>query len=232
MKRSYLDIGYDDDKAEQLTDFTVRYNLEEPKAIAETKVRDAYFLGKLKTRDAENMLNDLGYDFESARFVIALWDADMDEQKLKNEIDTLTEMYLFGDLDETQLTDKVTALGLPTESAERIVYQITQAKKRMKQLPSRSDLTRWLNQKIIDQDEYRTLMTELGYGQRFIENFVKETEIGGDDQFRVPTKKEILEFYKEKIIDFDQWVSMMFSLGYSEQNVARYAVLYGILPQS
>lgn len=226
--RSYMDIGYDTDKAQTLTEFTLRLNLEEPKTIAEAKVKEAYFRAEIKASEALVMLEGLGYDYDGARFITALWDADIAENIISDEIATIESDYVYGTIDETVLTSRIQALSIPTEARERVIFQIVNRKRRMKQLPTKSDLARWFNQQIIDKKKYTEMMGDLGYGEMFIENYSQELELGGSDKFRVPTKADIRDWYKKKIITVKEWYDMMFALGYSDANIGRYAQFDGI----
>lgn len=225
---SYKDIGYDDEKAEILRDFTIKYALEEPKTLAESKIRDSFLSGKIDETETKSMLSDLGYDAESVDFVYALWIDDKYEIELSSEIENIKVSFLYGDITENQLTDSITALGLPSDSIKQIITDIINTKKRMKQLPTKSDIIRWYNGKIIDEDQFKKLLKQLGYGDMFINNYLLETNKAGAEEFRVPTKADYLAFWKGQIIDTQDWVNGMFALGYNDTDITRYAALYNI----
>jgi len=225
---AYKDIGYNDDKAGKLQDFTMKYGIEEPKTLAESKIKDSFMRGNITSDDANKMLWALGYDVNSANFIFSLWDEDKYWKELETEIDDIKISFLYGDINENELTDKITALALPTEAKNKIVSETLSAKKRMKQLPTRSDVTRWYNAKIINDIKFKEHLKLLGFGEIYIENYLKETKISGAEDFRVPTKADYLAFWKGKIIDTQMWVDGMFSLGYNDIDIIRYSQLYDI----
>jgi len=228
VMRSYKDLGYDDEKASKLTDFTIQYSLEEPKTIAESKIKESYMRGKINAKDTFEMVKDLGYDVESATFIISLWDDDKNEEELNTDINNIKLDYLYTDMSEQELTEKVNRLGLPSTSNESIIRDILNSKRSMMQLPTKSDATRWFNAKIIDESTYRKLLTQLGYASTYVERYIEDTKTSASEEFRVPTKAEILTFYEKKIIDVDEWINYMFALGYSDVDIVRYATLYDI----
>jgi len=228
MLTGYKDIGYDDIKAQQLTDFGVAYALEEPKVIAETKVKQAYFEGKIDKITAAKMLQDFGYTDEDRDFVISLWDDDINEIELQDSIKNIEAEFLYGGMTESIMTTQITSLGLPTAGKQKIIVGLTNAKLRQKQLPSKSDIIKWYNGKLIDINQYKSLMKDIGYSDYFIDLYIKEIDQPGSSEYRVPTRADYKAFYNNKSIDTQGWINGMFALGYSPNDIELYANLYDI----
>ncbi len=226
--KSYKDLGYDDEKAGKMTDFTIDFNLEKPKSIAETKIQESFMNGKLNDVDALSMLKQLGYDNEGSDFLIELWKNDLENNDVDIQIEIIKRDYLFGDIDESGLTGKLGQLNLPSKSVDIIRNNIELDRSNLRRLPTKSDFTRWFNSKLLNESDYKEHLKSLGYGEIYIDNYVKETKIGGTSEFRLPTKKEILNWLKKDIIKLEDWINIMFALGYSDQNIIRYAADYGL----
>lgn len=228
VMRSYLDIGYDEEHAERMTDFTIKWVTEEPKTIAEGKIRQAYLDEKIPRQEASTMVISLGYDEESAEFIIALWDDDKAEEDLKESIDALSNQFLYLELSETEFSDKLDALNLPQTTRERIFKRTIKSKSRLMRMPTRADLTRWANSKIISPTQYEEEMGQIGYPHSMISRYKSEMENAGSDEFRLPTRSDLTRWLKADLINESKWHDFMRALGYAEPVIAIYAIESGI----
>jgi len=93
VKRSYLDLGYDDLNAERMTEFTVLYETDDPeskqteyKALTRSVIIAAYKKGAITRAEAETRLLDIRYPQAEAEFLLELSDW---EQELADSGDPL-----------------------------------------------------------------------------------------------------------------------------------------------
>lgn len=82
VKRAYLDLGYDDAKAEAMTEFTVRYEdgtgadrLNAAKDLVDRHIQDGYWYGVIGRAEAVLMLTEIDYSQEEAEFIVATVEA-------------------------------------------------------------------------------------------------------------------------------------------------------------
>jgi len=88
VKRSYLDLGYDDLNAQRMTDFTIKYNekvgdgdLTKYKDLTRSIIIQAYQKGILARDQVETRLMDLEYAAEEIEILLSLadWEKDVEE---------------------------------------------------------------------------------------------------------------------------------------------------------
>jgi len=91
VKRAYLDLGYDDEKATAMTEFTIAYNakteeLPESEEIdwTRTEIVDAFRRGVMSETEARDLLKELDYSEERIDFYIKREELKR-EQDLKGE---------------------------------------------------------------------------------------------------------------------------------------------------
>jgi len=177
VKRAYLDLGYDDEKAEKMTEFTIRYKGERHKEIAESKIRQAFLDYKIDAAKAKKMLRQLNYAEEEADFILSLWEDDRTEEELEETINDLSEQFMFGIISEGEFSDRLDELNLPTPTRDKIFRRTLRGMRKFYRLPSRTDLTRWLKNGIINLEQWRNWMRRIGYAPTVIDFY--QAELGG-----------------------------------------------------
>jgi len=116
VKRNYLDIGYDDKHAENLTVWTCKQLTDEKKVqvkdLSEAKILLAYTDGEVSVDETTTSLKTLGYDDDESALLISLTDYNNYKSELTEEYNVLKAEYLAGITDETGATERMAMLGL------------------------------------------------------------------------------------------------------------------------
>jgi len=88
VKRSYKDLGYDDQNAQRMLDFTIAYNartgsseLTEYKDLTRSVIVQAYKKGVISQDQAETRLMEIGYEMEGIGILLSLadWQQDVED---------------------------------------------------------------------------------------------------------------------------------------------------------
>lgn len=121
VKRAYLDLGYDNDKAEHLTEFTVRYEdenglskKEEYRKLTQAAIISAYKKGIFNRQETMDSLLALRYEPEDAEVLLDIADAekavarkpDWQPEYLRDMISIVENAYI------RSIIDPATARGL------------------------------------------------------------------------------------------------------------------------
>ncbi|MBA7556857.1 hypothetical protein ES705_49580 [subsurface metagenome] len=83
--KAYKDIGYNDENARYMTDFTIAYYQQSEKNLTRSNIMDGYKRQYFSFNEATTMLQELGYDDVEAEFYTAKADYDNEVTKKKRD---------------------------------------------------------------------------------------------------------------------------------------------------
>jgi len=89
--QSYKDIGYDPEKAQKMTEFTLRYNVEDEREATKTDILSAMFEKVISRELAGELLGDIGYGDLYVETYLAATDYRMEQRARKDEDDDTKE---------------------------------------------------------------------------------------------------------------------------------------------
>lgn len=169
---AYQDIGYNEEKAGKLTDFTLELNA--PKTaddevelleLTRSSVLNFYADGLLDRDDAHERLTDMGLSEEAT--VLYLTAIDMEEQRTlrKVESDLILAKEKAGLIDFDKAQDALSEIGLERRELDKVMAKlITQATVKTR-LPAKGDLDKMVGKQIISQVVYTDTLKLLGYSE-------------------------------------------------------------------
>ena len=171
--KAYSDIGYDEEHAENLTLWTVSQSMGTEKDLSKSEILSAYKTGSLSRADTLSALDDMGYDEAESALILAIQDYKVESGLNDREKRILVNQFGQGSLSVSDLKTGLDGLGL-SEREKEITVEEARSKVREKvSMPSKSDVTKWLEKGILSQDEYMAEMRLLGYAQKHIDNYLK-----------------------------------------------------------
>jgi hypothetical protein len=169
VKRSYLDLGYDEEKAENMTKFAISEGASTEKDLTKADILDGYTRTLFTEAETLGLLTDLGYDKIEAQFYI-LREDDKEYKKQKEKLLSLYEkQYKKNILDENEV---IAALSAADFKASEIQYHINDwiiDKEIPTAIPSLADLKTFLKDKIITTEEFIKEMR----GHKFKDEYIK-----------------------------------------------------------
>lgn len=187
VKRSYLDLGYDDDKSEKMTDFCVKWaeepedaamtpeekRREELKGLTRGMILKRYKDGMIKQSEAESYLKDIGLTPEVIEFYISMADYNKEEEMVDGLIKSYRRMYINGVLDYNKITDLLDELNIPPKHRDYLLalWDLEILSKPSK--PSKGELIKLAKTNIISEDIFKSEMSSLGYTTKYIDWYVK-----------------------------------------------------------
>ena len=163
VKRAYLDDGYDDEHATNLTTWTIGQKTEVNKDLTLTMVKDAYKAKQITKGDTTSYLHELGYDDFESGFLISLWDYQNSQSLLKRKKTLYTRQYVKGLITYAELKTKFQNLGLKTLEIEESLDLADDSKKVSVKIPSMGDLKTWVKKGIINDATFINRAKNLGY---------------------------------------------------------------------
>lgn len=173
--KSYMDLGYDEEHALKMANFTIRYNRQGDKEMTLSQILSGYRENIIEKRDALTMLKELEYTTDHAEYLLLFEDYKEQKEYQDDLIDNIKNRYqnnLIEDHDARRMLD---ALNLPARQTDLLMDRWKIKRLSDYKLPSKSDLDKFLRNKIIDLDTYRNEMRRLGYSFQYSSWYEKLT---------------------------------------------------------
>jgi len=168
VKRSYLDLGYDDTNAERMTEFTVRYETEDDRAATKADILSFLNVGAITSSEAVTWLREIGYPEELASYLVARELMKAEQKRVAQQVKHIRNLYIHNELTPSEASSRMGAIGVPAGEIQNLLdeWDIDRAAK--VQRPSRATLDRLLQQDVISESEYTNGLVALGYQDRYV----------------------------------------------------------------
>lgn len=220
--KSYMDLGYDAEKAGKMAEFTVKYNQDTAKGVSRSSILASYHDGLIKRTTAADFLENLGYDEDTADWYLTQEDYNITKEAADIQLENVRDAFLLGLETLASTRSSLNKLNLPGENIEALLDSWQLDKWKYEALPSRGDLDAWLVAGIIDEQKWRYYMSRHGYSHELQGYYLREMQGAIIQGGRLPSKTDLNKWYKKKIISETQWRQGMQALGYSENIINRY----------
>ena len=235
VKRAYLDLGFDDGKADAMTEFTILYNTDDPadggltfRQLTRSTIERAFRRNKISFSEAVNMLVQTGYREQDAEFLISLQDinkeADLNPDRTQQFLDRMATITRDGysrrliprqeavfaliDAGYTDIEAQAELDFLDLEIVTKL--KATQA----------AIIRELYTEYTIDINGVQIIMSRLGFGNSEIEILAFEWNMIREFRTRKPTLRQFKLMFKKGIISLDQYMDELRGLGYAEKYVA------------
>lgn len=218
--KAYKDLGYDDTNAELMTLFTELYNRGNEGEQAQQPILDRYKRGMIDRAEAINLLSNVGIEVDNITLMLNGIDDEVREELIDIRANGIVDEYRAGLIDDTMLKTRLTQIGVPNNRLEQtIAREMVQAQSRTRQ-PSRSDIDRWLMFDIIDDLEWRRLMTNLKYDTVSIDRYFTELILEQQEkEFRPLTEAKFTKLFIEGLKTESELRDYLAEKGYSPDDI-------------
>jgi len=163
VKRTYLDLGYDNQKATWLTNFTVAESLEKERDLTKAEVLNAYGKKIIAYDTCKNMLTNLGYSESEVQILIT--NKEYSEYQKTKTLNTqrIKKMFLAGVYDRTEAISELGKMDLSgTEQAALVNEWDAEKLSKLRNL-TKKEYDGLFQAKIINESTYRSELANLGY---------------------------------------------------------------------
>lgn len=168
LLKSYMDLGYDTEKAGKMAEFTLRYNAEHERTLSLGQVIDAYMEHILPKKEALSELELMGYSESRAEFLLISAEYEEIRGYQKAAVGNIGDRYQNNLITKDQALSKLSALNIDGRRIEILIDKWALNIFEDKKVPSKTDLDKFLRNKIINLDRYRSEMYKLGYNKEYI----------------------------------------------------------------
>jgi hypothetical protein len=163
VKSAYLDLGYDEEHATNLTAFTTSIEAAEEKGISRAAIQQAYERKVWTREQASSALADIGFTVEQVEFWLSLTDWEIEQALLKDEIEVAQFLYVEGELDEGGVYSKLGPFNLPAEQTSLLIQRWDIKRLQKIKLPTEEQLEDFYRRDIITFDVLKDTLTKKGY---------------------------------------------------------------------
>jgi len=234
VKRAYLDLGYDEVKAEAMTEFTILYesreganDVSEYQSISQGLIEDAYRLGTLSQAEATTRLLDLGYTHETSNLILSVVDAkkelasvpDMMPQ-FRRDMQALVERaYERKVIGPQEGIEMLTDLGYSENEAEYILLAVN-AIHHQKAIERRLNIIgKAYVLRAISTTRTYELLGQLNLPSAQQAEVIREWDVEREIRDRRLTESQYRKAYSLDIIDIEEYQESLRGLGYTERDI-------------
>lgn len=241
VKKAYLDLGYDEEKASWLTEFTKRYatpedgsELSDFKALARATYSQAYKRKLINREEYQKFLTDMKYYKDDIELLITLDDYAIQQSDKLFEVSDYRKEYrkLILNAYDRGLLDAYTLKGMLLDlgySESDTVLEISLSDYN-RQLTLRNMLTERLHDQyvsfIIDGVRLNELFGVFEYSSDEQSKLVEEWNIERSFRTKQPSIAELKSFLNSGVIVLEEFLNELRGLGYNEKYVGWYQQVY------
>jgi len=163
VKKTYLDLGYDDWHAEKLTEWTITEALSEERKLCRSLIEGLYRRRIFTREEAKEALVAVKYREEVAEAILSKVDYDIEYQYKNRIISAVKKQYLRGIIDENQAITKLGRANLLATEIEQLIYEWQLEKEAQIRWLTPGEIKSLARKKIIGHDVFIDKMTQIGY---------------------------------------------------------------------
>lgn len=171
--KAYKDLGYSDDNAQRMGEFTIRYNRGKEKELTRGQILQGYRDKLIPRPDAIDLLKQTDYNEAQVEYFLTLEDYKEQKKYQDDIIDNIEDRFTNNLIESFEARKRLNALNLPAVQVDLLMDSWDIKRYTDRKVPSKSDLDKFLRNKIIDLDKYRIEMARLGYGFQYVEWYEK-----------------------------------------------------------
>jgi hypothetical protein len=203
--QSYKDIGYSDEKAKALTDFTIALNSDtatgSDKELAKSEVVSLYKKRIITEDQARTRLADLKYTDDDIALILDLaeWTADASTKELT--VSQVKALYQKGLATKDQVTQFLTALKYSAAAANNMLTLWGWETPQDVKLPARTDLDQFYTNGLIDEATWRAEMGKQQYDPVYIDLYFRELQAELSAQGTQPAADKVKDLTQAQLKD-------------------------------
>jgi hypothetical protein len=166
--QAYKDIGYNEERAQKLTEFTIRMISQEERDLTRGDLVGAYEDGLTDRGATLDALVKMGYDSEEGDTILKQADFNIAKAARTEAVNWVKEQYLIKAMDKSQATLELTQAGLTTRSIDRYLLSWGRAVSNDVKILTRTEAESLYMKDIITEAELEEQLTLNKYSARAV----------------------------------------------------------------
>ena len=230
LLRSYLDLGYDAEKALAMAEFTIRYNAGNDKELTRSTIVSSFEKGLIDRGTASDLLQDCGYSEDLADYYLTYAEYKQEQETQDILFENIEDRYLINQISEGEARNLLNSMGMNSSKVEAYLDKWNLKRYRYDQVPTKEELADWLSKGIITESQYRDFMHQRGYSAANVQRYIDSLGGEGEIQGRKPTKADLTRWLNNGIITGSEFVTEMTALNYTARYIRYYLQDTGLSP--
>lgn len=169
---SYKAIGYDDYKAQKMTEYTVNDAMEGTKDLSKSEIINAYEDGLLTRAEAVETIRLMGFSENEAEILVQMNDLKRSRAYTKTFISALKREYLNYRLSENDVKIYLNKLNIKPEAIEEALDAWTLELQPNIKKPTKAEILKWWKEDLMTEELARAELAALGYTQKYIDLYL------------------------------------------------------------
>jgi len=169
---AYLDVGYNEDNARKMTEFTVAFNMEAERELTKTDIIALYKKFAIERDAAKEMLIDIAFPEDTAELLMVRADLEIYASIKKEQIGYIKAAYIAGKIDEDEALSRLGKLNLPSKETNNLMESWELARKSKVKDLTIDNLKAFFTKQVITEAQLRIELGEIGYNAEDIGRFV------------------------------------------------------------
>lgn len=179
VKRSYLNIGYNEEDANLMTDFTVAYTTGAEKELSKGDIIALFKKYAIDSDTATEMLMRLGYGEDNASLLVTRATFEIYAAYKKKRISYIQRAYVAGKISESTAVGRLGELDMPASEMNQLVETWDLDRESKVRNLTVDNLKAFAKANVISTEELRSELRELGYNAQDTARFVALFTTGG-----------------------------------------------------
>jgi len=171
--KSYKDLGYDDEHARNLTEFTVAGASTSERDLTKSEILKGYRYKILDQEETKEALMKMGYDEEEAEYYITLEDYNEEKERKEDIIKRTKTEFTKGIIDRNEVYKRLGEINLQSKEIDYYLSIWDTSRQAKPKQPSLADLKSFFKARVIDENTFREELSNLGYSDKYINWYVK-----------------------------------------------------------
>jgi len=167
--RNYRDLGYNHEKAQKMTEFTIAYNKSTEKELTRTDILNGFKIGYFKEDEARALLISIDYDNREADYYLSKVLYDLWQAEIKEQVKYLQQQYVRSLIDQNAVYSELGRLNLPADQINRYIRTWDIEREAKTRTLTSTKLEQLRKAAVIDDGQYQAEMAGLGYKQQYID---------------------------------------------------------------
>ncbi len=176
---AYLDVGYSDENARKMTEFTVAFNMDKERELTKTDIVALYKKFAIERDAAKEMLIDIAFPEDTAELLMVRADLEIYASHKKEQIGYIKAAYIAGKIKESDTLNRLGELNLPSTETNNLMESWELARKSKVKDLSLDNLKAFFAKRVISVGELQVELGEIGYNAEDIGRFVRLFQQGG-----------------------------------------------------
>lgn len=220
-KTAYMDIGFDNEKAEKMLQFTLAFNQGDNTGVTRSTLEKAFKLDIISQGTLALMLRDIGFAADVADFHVDVAVYEKRLAEVEDKTNDIINRYRLGALTMEGVRDELSKMGLPTPYIDTTLASEAAKIAAKLKMPSRTDLKDWLGLQLISEKQYADYMLAAGYRQNEIELYLTEIAAEVDtEQVRRLSIAVYQRWLGKDIISSDRFTEIAREMEYSDRDIS------------